>query len=73
VIERIVAALLTAVFVGEVGLAPERLDRLIENRPRLAGIVGVVEIDGGLGRSGLGAGERAQEKNEEKRFMILSG
>src|SRR5208282_3447854 len=47
VMERIVASLLTAVFVSEVGLSSQCLDGLIENRPRLAGVVGVVHVDGG--------------------------
>src|SRR5260370_38782179 len=46
VIERIVAAGFFLVFLGEVGLPSQFLDRLIENRPRLAGIVGAVHVDG---------------------------
>src|SRR5208337_3065022 len=65
VIQRIVAAFLTPVFVSEVRLAAQCLDRLIQNRSRLAGIFGVVEVDGGLRRSGcwrgLGSGQRAQQ------------
>jgi hypothetical protein len=44
------------------------LDGLIQNRARIAGIVGVVQVDGGLRgrgrrRRGLGAAEDAQQQN----------
>ena len=63
VIERIVAAGLTLAFVGEVGLSSQGLDGLIQNRARLARIVGVVQVDGGLrgagwSECGLGAAKR---------------
>src|SRR5271170_45498 len=73
VVERIVAASFFPVFVSEIGLAAQRLDGLIENRPRLAGAVGVVQVDGGRGGSGrrrwsgrlsaLGTSQRAQQQN----------
>jgi len=46
VIERILAAFLPLGFVSEVGLPAQGLDGVIENGPRLAGIVGVVQVDG---------------------------
>src|SRR5208282_4579692 len=72
VIQRIVATLLAAVFVGEVGLTAEGFDCLIQNRARLAGVVGVVEVDGRLSgrrrrrRSGLGMAQSTQQQNNEK-------
>src|SRR5208337_960880 len=60
VIKRIVAARLTPVFVSEVGLSAQRLDSLIDNGSRLAGIVGVVQVDGrgGLARQRSPRGRR---------------
>src|SRR6266446_10869069 len=43
VIEGIVAACLTLAFVGEVGLSSKGVDRLIQNSPSLAGILGDVQ------------------------------
>src|SRR5260370_28096369 len=49
VIERIVAACLTLAFVREVGLSSQGLDGLIQNRPRLTCIVGIVQVNDGGG------------------------
>src|ERR1700716_2565046 len=78
VIERIVAACLFLVFVSEVGLSSEGLDGLIENRSRLAGIVGVVQGGGGLGKglsgrgcwSGLGTSQRTQQQNGKNAIHV---
>ena len=84
VIERIVAARLTPVFVSQVGLSAQRLDRLIDDRARLAGIIGVVQIDGcgGLARQRSRGGGASpawpnaspdSSKIRTRRFMILFG
>jgi hypothetical protein len=74
VIEGIIAALFNPVFVGEIRLTAESFNRFVEDSPRLAGIVGVIQIDGRLGRvrrrswrgSGLDSGHRVREQNYEK-------
>ena len=74
VIEGIIAAFLNPVFVGEVGLPAQCIDRLLQKRSRLARVVGVVHVEGGLsgglrggGRgSGLGTAQRREQQNKEK-------
>src|SRR5208282_577120 len=59
VIEGIVAAFLATILVGKVRFSSQCLDGLIENGPRFAGVVGVVEINGRLsGSSRRGSGRR---------------
>src|ERR1019366_1893360 len=83
-IQRVVASGLAAVFVGEISLSAECLNRLIEQSARLVGALGVIEVDS-RGRcmrqffarrrfaSGLGVGERReqQEKGESLHYYYF--
>ena len=46
--------------------ASDRLRGLIEQGPRFAGIVGVVQVDGGLGGWGLSPGQGRQQQDEKE-------
>src|SRR5208283_5320772 len=60
-------AFLRAVFVGQIGLSAEGLDCLIQKSPRLAGVVGVVQVEsrfrGSRCRGGLSAAQRASQRD----------
>jgi hypothetical protein len=70
VVERILTAFLHPVLIRKVRLSSHRLDCCIENRPRLAGIVGVIHVDGRRRRSGrwrsLGRDQAAQKRHDKK-------